>query len=75
MRSWRWHIGSKANGTKRASHWLRETHWRLASRQTGALGDLGESWVAWLMARISLDEATTLINNGSTVDGNLSRSK
>jgi eukaryotic-like serine/threonine-protein kinase len=25
--------------------------------------DLGESWVAWLMARISLDEATTLIQN------------
>jgi serine/threonine protein kinase len=26
--------------------------------------DLGESWVAWLMARISLDEATTLIQAG-----------
>jgi tetratricopeptide (TPR) repeat protein len=25
--------------------------------------DLGESWVAWLMARISLDEATRLIQN------------
>jgi eukaryotic-like serine/threonine-protein kinase len=25
--------------------------------------DLGDSWVAWLMARISLDEATTLIQN------------
>ena len=25
--------------------------------------DLGESWVAWLMARISLDEATTVIQN------------
>jgi hypothetical protein len=24
--------------------------------------DLGESWVAWLIARISLDEATALIN-------------
>jgi len=29
--------------------------------------DLGESWVAWLMARISLDEATKLIQG---VDGN-----
>ncbi|HET6408712.1 MAG TPA: tetratricopeptide repeat protein, partial [Chthoniobacteraceae bacterium] len=26
--------------------------------------DLGESWVAWLMARISLDEATNLIEGG-----------
>jgi tetratricopeptide (TPR) repeat protein len=25
--------------------------------------DLGESWVAWLTARVSLDEATTLIQN------------
>jgi serine/threonine protein kinase/tetratricopeptide (TPR) repeat protein len=30
-------------------------------------GDLGESWVAWLMARISLDEATTFIQT-ATVD-------
>jgi hypothetical protein len=28
-------------------------------------GDLGESWVAWLMARISLDEATALVNADS----------
>jgi tetratricopeptide (TPR) repeat protein len=28
--------------------------------------DLGESWVAWLMARISLDEATKLIQAGAT---------
>ncbi len=28
--------------------------------------ELGESWVAWLMARISLDEATALIQSGST---------
>jgi eukaryotic-like serine/threonine-protein kinase len=27
--------------------------------------ELGESWVAWLMARISLDEATALIQSGS----------
>jgi tetratricopeptide (TPR) repeat protein len=27
--------------------------------------DLGESWVAWLMARISLNEATNLINGGN----------
>jgi hypothetical protein len=32
--------------------------------------DLGDSWVAWLMARISLDEATKLIENGATVDNN-----
>ncbi len=30
--------------------------------------DLGESWVAWLMARISLDEATKLLQNGSTTN-------
>ena len=30
--------------------------------------DLGESWVAWLMARISLDEATRLIR---PLDNNL----
>src|SRR6266496_4265734 len=29
--------------------------------------DLGESWVAWLMARISLDEAARLIQDGSTI--------
>jgi serine/threonine protein kinase/tetratricopeptide (TPR) repeat protein len=28
--------------------------------------DLGESWVAWLMARISLNEAAALIQTGST---------
>ena len=31
------------------------------SREKG-VDDLGESWVAWLMARISLDEATRLLN-------------
>ena len=31
--------------------------------------DLGESWVAWLMARISLDEAAELIRTGSTING------
>jgi serine/threonine protein kinase len=30
--------------------------------------DLGESWVAWLIARISLDEATELVRTGSTTD-------
>ncbi len=30
--------------------------------------DLGDSWVAWLMARISLDEATKLIQTGSTTE-------
>ncbi len=28
--------------------------------------DLGDSWVAWLMARITLDEATALIQSGSS---------
>ena len=32
--------------------------------------DLGESWVAWLMARISLDEATKLIQSGSALTEN-----
>jgi hypothetical protein len=32
--------------------------------------DLGESWVAWLMARISLDEAMELTQTGSTIDRN-----
>jgi tetratricopeptide (TPR) repeat protein len=32
--------------------------------------DLGESWVAWLMARISLDEARRLIQIGSTINEN-----
>ena len=27
--------------------------------------DLGESWVAWLMARISLNEATNLFEDGT----------
>src|SRR6266404_3540803 len=31
--------------------------------------DLGESWVAWLMARISLDEAAELMRTGSTING------
>ena len=32
--------------------------------------DLGESWVAWVMARVSLDEATKLIQAGSTLKEN-----
>ncbi len=35
--------------------------------------DLGDSWVAWLMARISLDEAAALIQSGSTADHNSNR--
>jgi tetratricopeptide (TPR) repeat protein len=31
--------------------------------------DLGESWVAWLMARVSLDEATELMSSGLPADG------
>jgi tetratricopeptide (TPR) repeat protein len=78
---------AKAYAVVAMAHW-QQGHWdeaRVALAKGDALapglspdrgvGDLGESWVAWLMARISLDEATTLINNGSTVDGNLSRSK
>jgi serine/threonine protein kinase len=37
------------------------------SPESGA-EDLGESWVAWLIARISLDEATDLIQAGSTIE-------
>jgi len=33
--------------------------------------DLGESWVAWLFARISLDEASTLIQSTSSNEGSL----
>jgi tetratricopeptide (TPR) repeat protein len=32
--------------------------------------DLGDSWVAWLMARISLDEAAELLQTGLTTDKN-----
>jgi len=32
--------------------------------------DLGDSWVAWLFARISLDEATALIQRASKPDSN-----
>jgi len=31
--------------------------------------DLGESWVAWLTARISLDEASALIQSASATNG------
>jgi serine/threonine protein kinase/tetratricopeptide (TPR) repeat protein len=33
--------------------------------------DLGESWVAWLVARISLDEAATLLQTASASNNNL----
>jgi hypothetical protein len=32
--------------------------------------DLGESWVAWLFARISLDEATVLIYPAPAAESN-----
>jgi tetratricopeptide (TPR) repeat protein len=32
--------------------------------------DAGNAWLAWLFARIQLDEATALIQPGSTTDGN-----
>jgi hypothetical protein len=32
--------------------------------------DLGESWVAWIMARVSLNEATKLIQAGATLKEN-----
>jgi eukaryotic-like serine/threonine-protein kinase len=35
--------------------------------------DLGESWVAWLFARVSLDEATALIQSGSTSESSSNR--
>jgi tetratricopeptide (TPR) repeat protein len=35
--------------------------------------DLGETWVAWLMARISLDEAAALIGSDVRADGNSNR--
>jgi len=60
-----WQLGQKDAG-------------RAALAQGGALApelfpgqdasDLGESWVAWLIARISLDEATKLIGTGSIPD-------
>ena len=36
--------------------------------------DIGESWVAWLMARISLDEATALIQPGPVIENHLNSS-
>jgi len=35
---------------------------------TNDAAELGESWIAWLMARISLDEATKLIQTGPTTE-------
>jgi len=35
--------------------------------------DLGESWVAWLIARVSLDEATALIAPAATSEGKSAR--
>src|SRR5262249_37419818 len=36
------------------------------SPERGAV-DLGESWVAWTMAKVSLDEATKLLQTGATI--------
>ncbi len=61
---------------------LAMTNWQLGqkdkAREALAVGDalvpraedLGESWVAWLMARISLDEATGLIQIESSTNKN-----
>jgi serine/threonine protein kinase/tellurite resistance protein len=35
--------------------------------------DLGDSWLAWLFARVSLDEATALIQSGLTTEHNSSK--
>jgi hypothetical protein len=35
--------------------------------------DIGDSWVAWLFARVSLDEAGGLITSGATTNGNSSQ--
>jgi len=61
---------------------LAMAHWQLGQKQAARAAladgdaaspkfspeheDLGESWVAWLMARISLDEAAALIQPGPT---------
>jgi eukaryotic-like serine/threonine-protein kinase len=42
-------------------------------KQTPGVVDLGQSWVAWLIARVSLDEATALIQSGSTAGTNASQ--
>jgi hypothetical protein len=54
-----WQLGQK--DAARAALLNGDTLAPRISPETGAV-DLGESWVAWLMARISLDEATALIN-------------
>jgi tetratricopeptide (TPR) repeat protein len=35
--------------------------------------DLGDSWVAWIFARISLDEATALMRSGPTIESKSNR--
>ncbi len=68
---------AKALAVVAMAHWqLRQTNEAIATLGNGdALApvfsnekndDLGESWVAWMMARISLDEAAKLIEAGST---------
>jgi hypothetical protein len=70
-------VQGKANAIVAMAHWqlgqMNEAHAALASGETACpatspehgVEDLGESWVAWLMARISIDEARRLIQDGS----------
>ena len=70
---------AKAYGVLAMAHWQlgQKDEARTALAKGDALApqadDLGESWVAWLMARISLDEATKLIQTGSTTTGKSSQ--
>jgi len=56
----RWHLGQE--GAARAA--LADGN-AAVPEFSAEHGDLGESWMAWLMARISLDEAATLIQSKS----------
>jgi len=60
-----WQLGKKDSA--RAALANGETLAPNISPERGAV-DLGESWVAWTMARVSLDEATKLIRAASTTD-------
>jgi eukaryotic-like serine/threonine-protein kinase len=67
----------KANAIVAMAHWqLRQTDEARAALARGetacpaispehGVEDLGESWVAWLMARVSIDEASRLVQDGS----------
>jgi hypothetical protein len=70
---------AKAWAVLAMAHWqLGHTNAALAALRKGdslapalsterGVDDLGESWVAWVMARVSLDEAAALIPAGSTL--------